>query len=235
MVVTGDLASADLQPPWWRGPVGSYDDVIKWKHFLRYWPFVRGIHRSPLNFPHKGQWRGALMFSLICAWMYDWENNREAGDSRWHHAHNDVVVMISGPNAGVAQREYWEWRLTFSFRYNVVLTTLCKLTNHYQIWLYSLNFSDAYASIKLAIRKMACSTGMHFCTISIKVIHFPYYWSFVRGTTSDLWFPSQRAGNMNDLSSYLFTRRSCWTISKVASDSRSRRHSAHVAPVLWIW
>ena len=130
MVVTDDLASADLQPPWWRGPVGSYDDLIKCKHFLRYWPYVRGIHRSPVNFPHKGQWRGALMFSLICAWIYAWENNREAGDSRWHHAHYDVVVMISGPNAGVAQREYWEWRLTFSFRYNVVLTTLCKLTNH---------------------------------------------------------------------------------------------------------
>ena len=42
-----------------------HDDVIKWKHFPSYWPFVRGIHRSPLNSPHKGQWRGALMFSLI--------------------------------------------------------------------------------------------------------------------------------------------------------------------------
>ena len=39
-----------------------HDDVIKWKHFPRYWPFVRGIRRSPVNFPHKGQWRGALMF-----------------------------------------------------------------------------------------------------------------------------------------------------------------------------
>ena len=45
----------------------SHDDVIKWKHFPRYWPFVWGIHRSPVNSPHKGQWRGALMFSLICA------------------------------------------------------------------------------------------------------------------------------------------------------------------------
>ena len=44
-----------------------HDDVIKWKHFPRYWPFVRGIHGSPVNSPHKGQWRGALMFSLICA------------------------------------------------------------------------------------------------------------------------------------------------------------------------
>ena len=44
-----------------------HDNVIKWKHFPRYWPFVRGIHRSPVNSPHKGQWRGALMFSLICS------------------------------------------------------------------------------------------------------------------------------------------------------------------------
>ena len=46
--------------------VPCHDDVIKWKHFLRYWPFVRIIHRSPVNSPHKGHWRGALMFSLIC-------------------------------------------------------------------------------------------------------------------------------------------------------------------------
>ena len=46
-----------------------HNDVIKWKHFSRYWPYVRGIHRSPVNSPHKGQWRGALMFSLICAWV----------------------------------------------------------------------------------------------------------------------------------------------------------------------
>ena len=39
-----------------------HDDVIKWKHFPRYRPFVRGIHRSPVISPHKGQWRGALMF-----------------------------------------------------------------------------------------------------------------------------------------------------------------------------
>ena len=45
----------------------NHDDVTKWKHFPRYWPFVRGIHRSPVNSPHKGQWRGALMLSLICA------------------------------------------------------------------------------------------------------------------------------------------------------------------------
>ena len=71
-----------------------HDDVIKWKHFPRNWSFVREIHRSPVNFPHKGQWRGALMFSLIHAWINDWVNNREAGDLRRQYGHYDVIVMI---------------------------------------------------------------------------------------------------------------------------------------------
>ena len=70
-----------------------HDDVIKWKHFPRNWPFVREIHRSPVNFQHKGQWRGALMFSLIYAWINDWVNNREAGDLRRQHGYYDVIVM----------------------------------------------------------------------------------------------------------------------------------------------
>ena len=62
----------------------SHDDVIKWKHFPCCWYFVRGIHRSPVNSPHKGQWRGTLMFSLIYAWINRWVNSREAGDLRRH-------------------------------------------------------------------------------------------------------------------------------------------------------
>ena len=54
----------------------SHDYVIKWKHFPRYWPFVRRIHQWPVNSPHKGQWRGASMFSLICAWINAWINMR---------------------------------------------------------------------------------------------------------------------------------------------------------------
>ena len=71
-----------------------HDDVIKWKHFLRYWPFVRGIHRSPVNSPHKGQWCRALMFSLICIWINGWVNNAEAGDLRCYRVHYDVTVML---------------------------------------------------------------------------------------------------------------------------------------------
>ena len=65
----------------------------KCKHFPHYWPFVRGIHRSPVNPPHRGQWRGALMFSLICAGTNGWVNNRDARVFRRHRAHNDVTVI----------------------------------------------------------------------------------------------------------------------------------------------
>ena len=51
---------------------------------------------SPVTgeFPHNDQWRGALLFSLICAWINDWVNNREAGDLRRHRAHYDAIVMM---------------------------------------------------------------------------------------------------------------------------------------------
>ena len=68
-------------------------DVIKWKHFLRYWPFVRGNHRSPMDSPHKGQWRAALMFSLVYVWTNGWAKNRVSGDLRCHHARYDVTVI----------------------------------------------------------------------------------------------------------------------------------------------
>ena len=72
-----------------------HDDVIKWKHFPRYWPFVRGIHRSPVNSPRKGQWRGALVDPLICVWINGWVSNREAGDLRRYRTHYDATVVCA--------------------------------------------------------------------------------------------------------------------------------------------
>ena len=77
----------------WLIMIRHHDGVIKWKCFPRYWPFVRGSHRWLLTSPHKGQWRGALRFSLICIWINDRVNNRGAGDMRRHRGHYDVTVM----------------------------------------------------------------------------------------------------------------------------------------------
>ena len=52
-----------------------------------------GIHQSPVLYPHKDQWCGALMFSLIYAWINSSVNNLEAGYLRCHHTHYDITVM----------------------------------------------------------------------------------------------------------------------------------------------
>ena len=77
-----------------KGPMlyNNHGDVIKWKHFPRYLPVVRRIHRSPVNSPHKGLWRGALVFTLIWAWINRWVNNCEAGNLKRHRAHHDVII-----------------------------------------------------------------------------------------------------------------------------------------------
>ena len=73
-----------------------HDDVIKWKHFPRYRPFV-----------HKGQWRGSLMLSLTCAWINDWVNNHKAGDLRRHRCHYDVIVMSTCSCCTVLFQQYF--------------------------------------------------------------------------------------------------------------------------------
>ena len=62
-----------------------------WRHQMETFSALLAICAG--NFPHKGQWHRALMFSLICVWINGWVNNREAGDLRRYRAHYDVMVM----------------------------------------------------------------------------------------------------------------------------------------------
>ena len=70
-----------------------HDDNIKRKHFARYWPFVKRIHRPPP--PQKRPVTRNLVFSLIFAWTNGWANNREAGDLRPRRAHYGVTANSS--------------------------------------------------------------------------------------------------------------------------------------------
>ena len=108
----------------------GHDDVIKWKHFRRNWPFVRGIHRSPVNSPYKGQWRRALMFSLIYARINGWVNNRGAGDLRRHPDHYDVNVVV----------------LTYNFRTGLpyIMLTSMSIRAFWLGWVMSMTRSPAF-------------------------------------------------------------------------------------------
>ena len=88
-----------------------------WRHQMEIFSALLAlcVGNSPVTgeFPHKGQWRGALMFSLIYVWINRWVNNREAGDLRRHGAHYDAIVMISllsisiSAGTGIVVCRYW--------------------------------------------------------------------------------------------------------------------------------
>ena len=133
----------------------AHDDVIKWKQFPRYWPFMLGFHRSPVNSPHKGRWRGALMFPLICVWINGWVNNRGADDLRRHRAHHDVNVMSSVVQSVLAYCGHWPGvqnkQIVFgateaNVEYWNVLANMGQLRliysqQVYKLWLYFLTYA----------------------------------------------------------------------------------------------
>ena len=79
-----------------------HDNIIKWKHFPRYCPFVRGIHRSSLNSNHKGQWRGALIFSFFLiqtetSWIFLWTHKRKFVENKFNlHDNASSYIHLSG-------------------------------------------------------------------------------------------------------------------------------------------
>ena len=189
----------------------EHDDVIKWKHFPRNWPFVRGVHRSPLNFHHKGQRRGALLLSLIGAWINGWVNNRDAGDLRRHRAHYNVTVMNISNIQKVSSENAFEM---LSAKYRFLLrpqrvTKCIDLNAYYRCWKIEIlphqwsgqwfvacpvkwqniiqNHPESTSSrfqqyIKVRIDVSPVTTGQ--CDPSRYVITWkgsPRYWPFVRG------------------------------------------------------
>ena len=139
---------------WWRYQI--------WKHFLGYWPFVRGTHRSPMDSPHKGQWRRALMCSLICAWTNAWTNNWDAGDLRRHRAHYVVTVMFPAklPSntcivTSMMGLQHWQWPRAVNILMNctcicahallipwIVNSSKVTIENYAHRRLWSLSFSE---------------------------------------------------------------------------------------------
>ena len=142
----------------------NHDDVIKWRHFPHYWPFVWGIHRSPVNSLHKDQWRRVLMFSLICAWRNCWVNAQEAGDLS-HHAHYDITVMTLRPTQsclvhsvlqvlGHLQLQCW------SQSYNFILQW-CSMTSHRLGAIFKI--SNGISWILIGLKGLSFELQGHFC------------------------------------------------------------------------
>ena len=70
----------------------QYFAVSWWRHQMETFSALLALCAG--NSPHKGQWRGALMFSVIDARIKGWVNSREAGDLRRDRTHYDVIAMV---------------------------------------------------------------------------------------------------------------------------------------------
>ena len=130
-----------------RGPWDLTSIVCSWwRHrmetFFALLVLVRGIHRPPVDSPHKGLWRGALMFSLICTWTNGWEINRDAGDLRRHRAHYDVTVMYWAP---VCCKE--RFQLPVPFQHCKIIENI----NIYNFYIFKHEFSMARVKRRLWI------------------------------------------------------------------------------------
>ena len=144
----------------------KHDDINEWKHFPRYWPFMRLIHRSPVNSPHKGQWLGALMFSLICALINGWVNNCEAGDLRRHHIHYDVTVMCQGLFVGIEQSS--------SHYDDVIMSAIASQITSLTI-VYSIVYSDEDQTKHQSSASLAFVRGIHR-----RPVNSPHKWPVTR-------------------------------------------------------
>ena len=125
--------------------MSTHDDVMKWNHFPRYWPFVREIHRSLVNSPHKGQLRGALMFPLVWAVWYKRLSKQSWGwwfetppCSLWRHRNAPVAFLdpcIINFTVGV-------WNL-ISVRHWLYVSLICM--HHFvkiRIRIYNIAYKD---------------------------------------------------------------------------------------------
>ena len=152
----------------WRGYArflwGVHDNVIKWKHFPRYWPFVRGLNRSPVNSHGKGQWPGTLKFSLICAWTNGWANHRDAG--YWETMIVVIGLAASMPHGYVAlaacnsyMSESWMFHGHFlSAGRSQVTQQVCPLKQHefeihrtFMVWIFIAIFKLVYVWSQLVV------------------------------------------------------------------------------------
>ena len=119
------------QLTWWRHRMETFSALLT---------FCAGNSPVPVNSPHKGQWRGALMFSLIWTSTNGLVNNREAGDLRRHRAHYVIVMICSRYHALVIWYHHWRCE-TFGIHVSQTMTI------HYITHIKLINFGKTRIKI----------------------------------------------------------------------------------------
>ena len=164
---------------WWRHQIETYSAL------LALWAWK--IHRSPVNSPHKGRWRGALIFFLSVPEQKCSVNNREAGDLRRHRAHHDVIVMVSMRSQQCSIFAKC-WHIT-ELLYSIISDAF-----HFSPWIASISYSSALICVWNGLSQLtfteisnhwqATSTVvLSFCQLLWRVGSFNNSFSRVQGFT----------------------------------------------------
>ena len=190
-----------------------------WRHQMEKFSMLLAIcaGNSPVRgeSPYKGQWRGALMFCLICVWIKGWVNNGAVGDLRRYRAHGDVIVMVQRDNTHIHKyfsvRPYDEClKMHKTLCFGVVRKTL------------SSYFSFGIHLIISPTR----GNYMHFpsankpCDV-IKWKRFPRYCPFLWGINwSPVVSPDKRTVTQTFDVSLLLVWTNCWTNTRLNGNPR---------------
>ena len=134
--------------------------------------------RSPVNSPHKGQWCRALMFSLICAWINDWDSNREAGDLGPYRAHYDFIVMESRHGVHSSRRITTYFEISSAIFRNCVWTAKMIIGGWCTYgWFHSISCKDIGDAIYIYIHKYICTylCNKHTCVNRLETMYAHLY------------------------------------------------------------
>ena len=167
-----------------------HDDVIKWKHFPHYWPFVRGINRSLVNSPHKGQWCGALLLSIFLAatkQFYVWFSQSVCQSvcpsvtPFWLCSHHHIIMKFSGVITNDSSDVHAKGQVQRSkVKVTEVNTQLSRFRTVTPVWIHMWWWNDAQSLMLFrrgslfyfkVIRQISRS-------LSSKIIEFDLDWAF---------------------------------------------------------
>ena len=131
------------------------------KHFPRYLLFGRRVHRSPVNFPLTDQWRGAMMFSLICAWTNVWANHQDTGELRHHTHYGAAPATMSKLNL----QHDWACRFHYS---DVIMSVMASQITYDSIVCSTVCSGADQRTTKLRVTGLFWgeSTGSHWIPIT---------------------------------------------------------------------
>ena len=128
-----------------------HDDVIKWNLSPRYWPIVRGIHRSPVNSPHKGQWRWVMISSLI--WVI--VNSNFRNKLQWNLKRNSCIFIQESACENLVCKKWRQFclglnvlKVSYSYTFNlnfIRLITFSDAHNTAHVFIEMVNVVTKYS------------------------------------------------------------------------------------------